>query len=118
MKEDDFHYMVEPVCVLEERWAVKVRKWLRRGKWSGINLMLLGLIALAVGHLTPPRPTVVNQMGRMPMVRVVDNWAIDFNQRLISCQRAGTSTYLLCISYVSLLTYRWHFNRFIVRMSK
>lgn len=83
LQEDDFRFLVEPG---KRRW----RNWgLRVALWVGVNLMLLGVIALLVGHLTAPRQPIVHQQDNFT---VLDRWAVAFNNRLVICQLAGMST--------------------------
>ncbi|XP_054285663.1 uncharacterized protein LOC129002114 [Macrosteles quadrilineatus] len=80
IQEDDFQFLVEPG---KRRWR---GCWLRVGLWVGVNLMLVGIIAMLVGHLTAPRDTVVHQQDHYT---VLDSWAVTYNNRLIICQLAG-----------------------------
>ena len=48
----------------------------------GINLLLLGAVAMLVGYLTPPRQAVVGQYHDFT---VLDRWAVNFNYHLVSC---------------------------------
>lgn len=73
--------------------------WFRVGLWGGANLLLIGVIALLVGHLTPPRQTVVAFEDDL---EVLDRWAIAFNHRLELCRLAGLAVF--CCGGVVLLT--------------
>lgn len=86
MQEDDFQFLVEPG---KRRWR---GWWLRVALWLGVNLMLVGIIAMLVGHLTTPRQTVVDQQDNFT---VLDRWAVTFNNRLVICQLAGKFSYII-----------------------
>lgn len=95
LQEDDFRFLVEPG---KRRW----RNWgLRVALWVGVNLMLLGVIALLVGHLTAPRQPIVHQQDNFT---VLDRWAVAFNNRLVICQLAGMTPYL-SIAYQSVCSF-------------
>lgn len=89
---DDFEYMIGPSGEKEHPLVGNYsergchcgnracrRFWLRAGLWGGVNFLLVGLIALLVGYLTPPRATLVEYQDN---IEIVDHWAIIFNKRL------------------------------------
>uniref|UniRef100_A0A1B6CUW5 Neurensin-1 n=1 Tax=Clastoptera arizonana TaxID=38151 RepID=A0A1B6CUW5_9HEMI len=82
--QDDFEFLVEPG---KRRWK---GCWFRTGLWVGVNLILLGLIALLVGHLTPVRNTIV---GHQNNLEILDRWAIAFNRRLELCKLGGLTAF-------------------------
>ncbi|XP_022194660.2 uncharacterized protein LOC111052325 [Nilaparvata lugens] len=90
--QDDFEFVIEPG---KRRWR---NLWFRIGLWGGINLLMLGIIALLVGHLTPPRETVV---ARLDNLEILDRWAITFNSRLQLCRLTGVT--LFCIGGIVLM---------------
>lgn len=93
-QEDDFEFVVEPG---KRRWR---DCWFRTGLWVGINLILLGVIALLVGHLTPARNTIV---GHQENLEILDRWAIAFNRRLELCRLAGLVVFC-CGGVVVMIT--------------
>jgi hypothetical protein len=66
--------------------------------WGGINLMLVGVITLLVGYLTPQREMIVGHHNNLEML---DRTAIAFNRRLELCRVAGFV--VLCCGCVILL---------------
>ncbi|XP_075225845.1 uncharacterized protein LOC142326990 isoform X2 [Lycorma delicatula] len=90
--QDDFEFVVEPG---KRRWR---NCWFKVGLWGGINLLLLGIIALLVGHLTPPRETVV---ARVDNLEILDRSAMTFNSRLHLCRLAGIT--IFCIGGIVLM---------------
>lgn len=94
IQEDDFEFVVEPG---KRRWR---GFWFRVGMWVGINMLLLGLIALLVGYLTPPRQTIV---GRKDNLEILDRWAIAFNHRLEICRFVGLCVFC-CGAVIVMLT--------------
>lgn len=90
--QDDFEFIVEPG---KRRWR---NCWFKVGLWGGINLLLLGIIALLVGHLTHPRETVV---ARVDNLEILDRSAIMFNSRLQLCRLAGIT--IFCIGGIILM---------------
>ncbi|KAG8312986.1 uncharacterized protein LOC124354107 [Homalodisca vitripennis] len=92
-QEDDFQFLVEPG---RRRWR---GCWFRAGIWVGVNLMLLGIIAMLVGHLTPARETIVSQHENYT---ILDRWAVTYNNRLVICQLAGLASFT-CGSIIVML---------------
>nr|CAD7392184.1 unnamed protein product [Timema cristinae] len=83
--EDDFEYLVDPNKVRRSHCCKGF--WFRAGVWGGVNLLLVGIIALLVGYLTPQRDMVV---GYQDNLEILDRWAIAFNRRLELCRLAAT----------------------------
>ncbi|XP_063244131.1 uncharacterized protein LOC134543156 [Bacillus rossius redtenbacheri] len=98
-EDDDFEYLMDPDK--EQRHQRCCRGfWFRAGVWSGVNLLLVGVIALLVGYLTPPRDMVV---GYQDNLEILDRWAIAFNHRLELCRLAGLTVFC-CGGLVLLVT--------------
>lgn len=74
--------------------------WFRAGLWGGINLMLVGVITLLVGYLTPQREMIV---GHHNNLEILDRTAIAFNRRLELCRLAGLAVFC-CGGLVLLIT--------------
>jgi hypothetical protein len=97
LQEDDFEYAVDPT---KSHGFLKSCHgfWFRAGVWGGINLILVGVITLLVGYLTPQREMIV---GHHNNLEIVDRTAIAFNRRLEVCRLAGLAVF--CIGGVVLL---------------
>lgn len=97
LQEDDFEYAVDPI---KSRGCRKCCRgfWFRAGLWGGINLILVGVITLLVGYLTPQREMIV---GHHNNLEIVDRTAIAFNRRLELCRLAGLAVF--CCGGVVLL---------------
>jgi hypothetical protein len=96
LQEDDFEYTVDPKshgcrqCCHGFVFRVAL--------WGGINLILVGVITLLVGYLTPQREMIV---GHHNNLEIVDRDAIAFNRRLEACRLAGLAVF--CCGGVVLL---------------
>lgn len=99
LQEDDFEYTVDP---MKSRGCRKCCHgfWFRAGLWGGINLILVGIITLLVGHLTPQREMIV---GHHSNIEILDHTAVAFNHRLELCRLAGLAVFC-CGGLVLLLT--------------
>lgn len=99
LQEDDFEYAVDPI---KNRGCRKCCRgfWFRAGLWGGINLILVGVITLLVGYLTPQREMVV---GHHNNLEILDRTAIAFNRRLELCRLAGLAVFC-CGGLVLLVT--------------
>ncbi|CAG2054423.1 unnamed protein product [Timema podura] len=96
--EDDFEYLVDPNKVRRSHCCKGF--WFRAGVWGGVNLLLVGIIALLVGYLTPQRDMVV---GYQDNLEILDRWAIAFNRRLELCRLAGLAVFC-CGGLVLMVT--------------
>ena len=98
-QEDDFEYAIDPI---KNRGCRRCCRgfWFRAGLWGGINLILVGVITLLVGYLTPQREMVV---GHHNNLEILDRSAIAFNRRLELCRLAGLAVFC-CGGLVLLLT--------------
>lgn len=99
IEEDDFEYAVDPI---KNRGCRRCCRgfWFRAGLWGGINLILVGVITLLVGYLTPQREMIV---GHHNNLEILDRSAIAFNRRLELCRLAGLAVFC-CGGLVLLLT--------------
>ncbi|XP_067009201.2 nucleolar protein dao-5 [Anabrus simplex] len=88
IQEDDFEFLVDLTKDLKPKCCKGF--WFRAGLWSGINLMLIGLIALMVGYFTPQRKMVVAYHDEL---EILDRWAIAFNHRLDMCRLVGLAVF-------------------------
>ncbi|XP_049777519.1 nucleolar protein dao-5-like [Schistocerca cancellata] len=96
--EDDFEYMVDPAK--RRKSCCSQGLWFRAGIWGGANLLLIGMIAMLVGHLTPPRQVVLETGYDL---EVLDRTAIAFNHRLELCRLVGLGVFC-CGGMVLLIT--------------
>ncbi|KAJ8876427.1 hypothetical protein PR048_020872 [Dryococelus australis] len=97
-EDEDLEYLVDPEKEGPRRQRCCRGFWFRAGVWAGVNLLLVGMIALLVGYLTPPRDMVV---GYHDNLEILDRWAIAFNHRLELCRLAGLAVF--CCGGVLLL---------------
>lgn len=72
--------------------------WWKIGIWCGVNLIVLGLVAVIVGYLVSPRPVVIAALA--DDLHIIDNSAIKFNANLDACKLAGL---IICCSGGALI---------------
>lgn len=66
--------------------------------WIGINITLIGITALLLGHFIPARNTIV---GHQDNLQILDRSAIAFNRNLELCRFVGLV--IICIGILVIM---------------
>ncbi|XP_014662016.1 PREDICTED: neurensin-1-like [Priapulus caudatus] len=103
-RDEDFQYLIKP----RRRRCGSI--WWKIGLWSGVNLVVFGLVAILVGYLVPQRPEVVDHQGYYD---AISKNALRYNTNLDIFKLVGLIVFCIggCLLAVSLLfpsfLYQW-----------
>ncbi|CAH1398143.1 unnamed protein product [Nezara viridula] len=85
-------------AIIAEDEPKRTCSWEKACVWCGVPLLILGVVAVLVGQLTPVREAVVARRGSLAYL---DRKAIAYNQRLELCRLVGLAA--LCAAALLIL---------------
>ncbi|XP_050543764.1 neurensin-1-like [Daktulosphaira vitifoliae] len=88
-REDNFRYLIEPKSRFAQHccnaWA-----------FFGLTVISIGALTLAAGHLIPAKDPIVDRTANM---EVVDRYAINYNQNLVTCRYVGAIVFSIGVVF-------------------